>query len=275
MRFLRAGPGRLRGKTDYWCATTIKKRLWLHPPDVPKQVWAVRIDRSGVHWFDAEITKITKRNVMVRYRGEIARLDRQNLWHWWAFYRRVRFVSSRTGRIAAALDEIWWERFAAAGAPPPAMQMPLERARLLLGLPADYSRDDVLAAFRRKAKEAHPDVGGTAEMFRVLVEARDRLLTALRHQRAAAETAGLCTEGRAGGLPGRANRLGSAAARVGDEAADISVINPRAVAFAFPSPSSARCIAGITRPPSLPPRAPSRRARPSCARPWRWLRSSG
>jgi len=31
----------------------------------------------------------------------------------------------------------------------------------------------------RKAKQAHPDAGGTAEMFRMLVEARDRLLTAL------------------------------------------------------------------------------------------------
>ncbi len=171
--------GWLKLETDYWCTTTIRKRLWFHPPDVPVQVWAVKIDRSGLHWFDTEVTRVTSINVMVRYRGEIARLDRRSLWYWWAFYRGVRFVSSRTGRIAAALDEVWSERFAAAGAPPPAMRMPLEQARLLLGLPADYTRDDVLAAFRHKAKAAHPDVGGTAEMFRVLVEARDRLLTAL------------------------------------------------------------------------------------------------
>jgi hypothetical protein len=51
----------------------------------------------------------------------------------------------------------------------------------LLGLPADadYTREDVLAAFRRAAKKAHPDVGGTPEMFRTLVEARGRLLAAL------------------------------------------------------------------------------------------------
>jgi hypothetical protein len=49
----------------------------------------------------------------------------------------------------------------------------------LLGVPEDYSREDVITAFRRKAKAAHPDAGGTAEMFRVLVEARDRLLAAL------------------------------------------------------------------------------------------------
>jgi hypothetical protein len=171
--------GWIRMEVDFWCATTIKKRLWFHPPDVPVQVWAVTIDRRGVHWFETEITRITRGNVMVRYRGATARLNRRGLWYWWAFWRRVQFVSSCTGRIAAALDEVWSERFAAAGAPPPAMQMPLETARLLLGLGADYTRDDVITAFRRKAKEAHPDVGGTAEMFRTLVEARDRLLTAL------------------------------------------------------------------------------------------------
>ena len=58
------------------------------------------------------------------------------------------------------------------------MQMPLEQARLLLGLGLDYSRADVVTAFRRKAKQAHPDVGGTAEMFRLLVEALDVLTSA-------------------------------------------------------------------------------------------------
>jgi hypothetical protein len=167
------------GRTDFWCATTVGKRLWFHPPDVPAQVWAVTIDRAGVHWFDAEIARVTKTNVTVRYRGDVARLDRAKLRHWWAWWRGVRFVSSRTGRIAADLEDIWWKEFGSTGAPPPAMRMPLEQARLLLGLPIDYSKEDVVAAFRRKAKEAHPDLGGTAEQFRLLVEARDRLLAAL------------------------------------------------------------------------------------------------
>jgi len=34
------------------------------------------------------------------------------------------------------------------------------------------------AAFRREAKKVHPDLGGTADQFRVLVAARDRLLAA-------------------------------------------------------------------------------------------------
>jgi hypothetical protein len=57
--------------------------------------------------------------------------------------------------------------------------MPLAEAMALFGVPCDFTKEDVLAAFRRKAKEAHPDVGGTAEMFRNLVEARDRLLSAI------------------------------------------------------------------------------------------------
>ena len=88
-------------------------------------------------------------------------------------------MSSRTGRIAAALDEVWWEEFGTVGAPPPATQMPLEQARQLLGVPRDYTKADVVRAFRRAAMKAHPDQGGTPEMFRVLVKARDRLLAAL------------------------------------------------------------------------------------------------
>ena len=57
--------------------------------------------------------------------------------------------------------------------------MPLADAIKLLGVPANYTKEDVEAAFRREAKKAHPDVGGTVEQFRKLVEARDRLLAAL------------------------------------------------------------------------------------------------
>jgi hypothetical protein len=170
----------IRVETDFWQTTTIQGRLYFHPPDVPVQVWAVRIDGSGVYWFDAEVLKVTERNVMARYAGEPARLDREKLWRWWAFWRGVMFVSSRTGRIAAELDEIWWRRYGrAAGGVPPSLRMPLAEAMALLGVPENYTREDVLAAFRRAVKKAHPDSGGTAEMFHKLVEARDRLLAAL------------------------------------------------------------------------------------------------
>jgi hypothetical protein len=88
-------------------------------------------------------------------------------------------VSSRTGRIAAELDRLWQRRYGTAGSVPPSLRMPLAEAMALLGVPPDYTKADVLSAFRRKAKEGHPDAGGTAEMFRKLIEARDRLLAAI------------------------------------------------------------------------------------------------
>jgi hypothetical protein len=179
-RFMRGDrPGTLKAEADFWQVITLKRRLYFHPPTFPLQVWAVTTDRTGVHWFDAELIKITERNVVVRYRGATARLDRRKLWYWWAWWRGVRFVSSRTGRIANALDEQWRRRYGAAGSVPLSMRMPLDQAMALLGVPANYTRDDVIAGFRRAVKKAHPDVGGTAEMFRLLVEARDRLLAAL------------------------------------------------------------------------------------------------
>lgn len=141
---------------------------------------ACSIQPVGVIWADAEIIRITERNVMVRYRGELARLDRWRLCLSLACWRGVMFASSRTGRVAHRLDEIWQDQYRrAAGGVPPAMQMPLADAMALLGAPADYTREDVLIAFKRAAKKAHPDMGGTAEQFRKLVEARDRLLAAL------------------------------------------------------------------------------------------------
>ncbi|WP_370168190.1 DnaJ domain-containing protein [Sinorhizobium fredii] len=173
-------PGYLRWKTHFWETTTVRKRLFFHPPDVPLQVWAVSIDRSGISWFEAEIIRITERNVVVRYRGETARLDRRKLWHAWAWWRGVCFVSSQSGRIAERLDKLWWSRYGTSGGGvPPSMQVPLAEAMELLGVSSNYSREEVIKAFRKKALKAHPDHGGDPEKFRKLVEARDRLLAAI------------------------------------------------------------------------------------------------
>jgi hypothetical protein len=164
----------------FWRATTKDRRIYFHRPDVPVSVWAVSIQPAGVIWADAEVSRITERNVTVRYAGDVARLDRERLWRSWAMWRRVCFVSNRTGRAAQHLDAMWQDRYGrAAGGVPPVMQMPLAEAMALLKVPADYTKHGVLAAFRREAKRAHPDAGGTAELFRRLVEARDRLLAAL------------------------------------------------------------------------------------------------
>ena len=55
-----------------------------------------------------------------------------------------------------------------------------ERAERLLALPATYSADDVDAAYRLAAKQAHPDAGGSAEQIAALTAARDLLRAHLK-----------------------------------------------------------------------------------------------
>jgi hypothetical protein len=165
---------------EFWRATAKDRRIYFHRPDVPVSVWAVSIQPAGVIWAEAEVGKITERNVTVHYAGDVARLDRERLWRSWALWRGVIFVSSRTGHVAQRLDAIWQDRYGrAAGGVPPVMQMALAEAMALLRVPSDYTKEDIIAAFRREVKKAHPDAGGTAELFRRLVGARDRLLAAL------------------------------------------------------------------------------------------------
>jgi predicted SprT family Zn-dependent metalloprotease len=46
----------------------------------------------------------------------------------------------------------------------------------LLGVAPNYSKGELLRAFRRKAKHAHPDAGGGNDMMRALIEAKELLL---------------------------------------------------------------------------------------------------
>ena len=52
----------------------------------------------------------------------------------------------------------------------------------LLGLGPVYTRAEVITAFRAKSKECHPDRGGDAESFRLLVQARQRALAELKRR---------------------------------------------------------------------------------------------
>ena len=170
-----------------WRATEGEdRRLYFHPANYPKRVWAVAIRPEGVIWADTEISRITEREVIVRYQGEPARLSRDKLARSWTLYRNVFFTSTRTGYAAQAFDQMWRQRYWRPGAaPPPAMQMPLADAIKLLGVPANFTREDIVAAFRRAALKCHPDHGGTEEQFIELVKARDRLLASLGTREAA------------------------------------------------------------------------------------------
>jgi hypothetical protein len=126
-----------------------------HDRHRPVRVWAVRIDRDGVHWFDTEIVKITRTCVSVVYKGERAPLKRP-IYIWGAWWRGVRFVADREGAVAAFLEHQWREQFAHLI---PEDLMPLEQARQLLGVPHNYTEADVISAFRRAVKRCHPDMG--------------------------------------------------------------------------------------------------------------------
>jgi hypothetical protein len=78
---------RFGGRYCEWRATADKdRRLYFHPTDYPVRVWAMAIERTGVVWADAEITRIGEDRVHVRYRGEPAHWSRYRLacnWTLW------------------------------------------------------------------------------------------------------------------------------------------------------------------------------------------------
>jgi DnaJ-like protein len=169
------------GRGGWRTTETEGRRLWFHPADFPVRVWAVAIRPEGVVWADTEITGIAENEVRVRYSGASARLDRAKLARSWTLYRNVFFTSARSGYAARSFDQMWQQQFWRPGSSgaPPVLQMLLADAIKLLGVPADFSREDIIAAFRRKALQCHPDHGGTEAQFIELVRARDRLLAAL------------------------------------------------------------------------------------------------
>jgi hypothetical protein len=175
------------GKLPDWRATELPgRRLYFHAADYPVRVWAVAINEAGVIWVEVDkIVSVDGEWVKVLYRGEPARLSREKLRRSWTLFRNVYFASSQTGYAARMFDKIWQDQYGrrdwyrAGGGVPLQAQMSLAEAATLLGVPSDFTREDVIAAFRCAAKKAHPDVGGSAELFRKLVIARDRLLAAI------------------------------------------------------------------------------------------------
>ena len=83
----------------------------------------------------------------------------------------------RLGVLREALHELTTPRF---GKRQISVKVPTpeERYRQMLGLPLDrrLSGDDIHQAYKRAAKRAHPDAGGSAREFLELSAARDALM---------------------------------------------------------------------------------------------------
>lgn len=90
----------------------------------------------------------------------------------------------RLGIIREVLHTLTTPKFGRRDIPvkPPA---PDERHRQLLGLPLDrrLSAPEIHRAWKRAAKSAHPDAGGSAQAFLALSAARDALIAEVRFRR--------------------------------------------------------------------------------------------
>lgn len=144
-----------------------------HYYDHPVRCWAVTIARLGVQFFEAEIVAIGRRRFSVIYQGVRCSLDRDKAALYGAWWRGVCFTTRQDGYAADSFWKRWHDQF---GRLEP-LRLPLDLARQMLGIVGNYTREQVITAFRKLAMKLHPDHGGDAEMFRKLIEARDLLLS--------------------------------------------------------------------------------------------------
>ncbi|MEM7688534.1 MAG: molecular chaperone DnaJ [Pseudomonadota bacterium] len=63
--------------------------------------------------------------------------------------------------------------------PPPTRAQAITKARGVLGVPANASRDEIMAAHKRLVASVHPDRGGTSAAVHEANDARDLLLSGL------------------------------------------------------------------------------------------------
>ncbi|HEY0043082.1 MAG TPA: DnaJ domain-containing protein [Allosphingosinicella sp.] len=86
------------------------------------------------------------------------------------------------GALMMAGAILWaaWRRAKAAQAI--AKAVPVNEARLLLGVPEDASLADIRAAHRRLITKVHPDAGGSAELANRVNAARDALVAEMNRK---------------------------------------------------------------------------------------------
>ena len=91
----------------------------------------------------------------------------------------------RLGVIREALHDLTTPRFGRRDVPVQPLT-PQQRHRQLLGLPPErrLSAPEIHRAFKRAAKSAHPDAGGSAREFQALSAAREALISEVKFSRA-------------------------------------------------------------------------------------------
>ena len=91
----------------------------------------------------------------------------------------------RLGIVREVLHTLTTPKFGRRDIPVKALA-PEERHRQLLGLPLDrrLSAPEIHRAWKRAARSAHPDAGGSAQAFLALSAAREALISEVRFRRA-------------------------------------------------------------------------------------------
>jgi len=148
----------------------------------PKVLW-VRLPEARVILQGQKLllpaTKV-KLAVMTRqysWRSQDFEACEARIWEGAAFYGSVRGQTVTAKKATYYTRESWNEHLRSLGDLPRAQAVGgLAAHASRLGIPLEASRDEVIEAFRAKAKAAHPDAGGDPEEFRRLLEAREALL---------------------------------------------------------------------------------------------------
>lgn len=96
----------------------------------------------------------------------------------WAIGKHIDALRGQERWGVGSIDQA----FTGYAALPPADRLGEANAAYLLGLTADETRspEAINARFRDLAKEMHPDAGGSANQFKMIVQAREELLGALQ-----------------------------------------------------------------------------------------------
>lgn len=98
-------------------------------------------------------------------------------WRYQPFYPRVRGKACTAKSATYYTSEVWSEYRHFFDIPAHTKSNPvIVKSAELLGVDAGANRGEVTAAFRATVRKVHPDVGGNAEAFQRLVEARNVLL---------------------------------------------------------------------------------------------------
>ena len=143
----------------------------------------LRLPEARVIWCGDPLTlpatqvRLPLRARQFSWRTQAFELMEAETWSGGAFYRPLKGKAVTAARANYYTRRLWQEHLAsiddAVPARPPAE---LVTDAALLGVRPDASREEVMAAFRSKAKAAHPDAGGDPETFKRLLKARAALL---------------------------------------------------------------------------------------------------